>query len=74
MSKCIVLDAGHGRYGNPYPTIDGKYEGTQNFIYAGKLASRLEAAGFTVLPQVEGLEHRVDQSILRDVLVAKKAK
>jgi len=49
MSKCIVLDAGHGRYGNPYPTIDGVYEGTQNFIYAGKLASRLEAAGFTVL-------------------------
>ena len=49
MSKCIVLDAGHGRYGNPYPTIEGKYEGTQNFIYAGKLASRLKAAGFTVL-------------------------
>ena len=49
MSKCIVLDAGHGRYGNPYPTIDGKYEGTQNFIYAGNLAARLEKAGFTVL-------------------------
>ena len=49
MSKCIVLDAGHGKYGNPYPTIEGKYEGTQNFIYAGKLASRLEAAGFTIL-------------------------
>ena len=48
MSKCIVLDAGHGRYGNPYPTIDGKYEGTQNFIYAGKLAARLEKAGFTI--------------------------
>jgi hypothetical protein len=38
------------------------------------LADAMEAAGFTVLPQVEGLEHRVDQSILRDVLVAKKAK
>ena len=49
MSKCIVLDAGHGRYGNPYPTIDGKYEGTQNFIYTGKLAARLENAGFSVL-------------------------
>lgn len=49
MSKCIVLDAGHGKYGNPYPVIEGKYEGTQNFIYAGKLAARLEAAGFTVL-------------------------
>ena len=56
MSKCIVLDAGHGRYGNPYPTIDGIYEGTQNFIYAGKLASRLEAAGFSVIltrPDIE---------------------
>ena len=39
-----------------------------------QLAQAMEAAGFTVLPQVEGLEHRVDQSILRDVLVAKKAK
>ena len=56
MSKCIVLDAGHGRYGNPYPTIDGIYEGTQNFIYAGKLASRLEAAGFTVLLTRHNLE------------------
>ena len=34
----------------------------------------LEQAGFEVLPQVEGLEHRVDQSILRDVLVARKPK
>lgn len=39
-----------------------------------QLTEAMEAAGFTVLPQVEGLEHRVDQSILRDVLVAKKAK
>jgi len=39
-----------------------------------QLAEAMEAAGFTVLPQVEGLEHRVDQSILRDVLVAQKAK
>ena len=39
-----------------------------------QLAQAMEAAGFTVLPQVEGLEHRVDQAILRDVLVAKKAK
>ncbi len=37
-----------------------------------QLAEAMEAAGFTVLPQVEGLEHRVDQAILRDVLVAKK--
>ncbi len=37
-----------------------------------QLADALEQAGFTVLPQQEGLEHRVDQSILRDVLVAVK--
>ena len=37
-----------------------------------QLAEAMEAAGFTVLPQAEGLEHRVDQAILRDVLVAKK--
>ncbi len=36
-----------------------------------QLAQAMEAAGFTVLPQIEGLEHRVDQAILRDVLVAK---
>ena len=39
-----------------------------------QLAQAMEAAGFEVLPQVEGLEHRVDQSILRDVLVARKPK
>jgi len=37
-----------------------------------QLAEALESAGFTVLPPVEGLEHRVDQSILRDVLLARK--
>ena len=37
-----------------------------------QLAEAMEAVGFTVLPQVEGLEHRVDQAILRDVLVARK--
>ena len=37
-----------------------------------QLAEAMEAAGFTVLPQAEGLEHRVDQAILRDVLVARK--
>ena len=39
-----------------------------------QLAAAMEQAGFEVLPQVEGLEHRVDQSILRDVLVARKPK
>lgn len=37
-----------------------------------RLAAALEQAGFAVLPPVEGLEHRVDQAILRDVLVARK--
>ncbi len=36
-----------------------------------QLAQAMEQAGFTVLPQIEGLEHRVDQAILRDVLVAR---
>lgn len=39
-----------------------------------RLADALERAGFEVLPQVEGLEHRVDQSILRDVFLARKPK
>lgn len=39
-----------------------------------KLQKGLEQAGFQVLPQMPGLEHRVDQSILRDVIVAKKPK
>ena len=39
-----------------------------------QLAAAMEQAGFEVLPQVDGLEHRVDQSILRDVLVARKPK
>lgn len=38
------------------------------------LAQGLEKAGFQVLPPLSGLEHRVDQSILRDVIVAKKPK
>lgn len=39
-----------------------------------QLAQAMEQAGFEVLPQVEGLEHRVDQAILRDVLVSRKPK
>lgn len=39
-----------------------------------QLTQAMEQAGFEVLPQVEGLEHRVDQAILRDVLVARKPK
>ncbi|MBQ4111315.1 MAG: N-acetylmuramoyl-L-alanine amidase [Clostridia bacterium] len=45
----IVLDAGHGQFGNPYPLLENTYEGTQNFLLAGKLKACLEAKGFTVL-------------------------
>lgn len=37
-----------------------------------QLAAAMEKAGFTVLPPLEGLEHRVDQAIVRDVLMASK--
>jgi N-acetylmuramoyl-L-alanine amidase len=45
----IVLDAGHGQFGNPYPVLENTYEGTQNFRLACKLKACLEAKGFTVL-------------------------
>ena len=45
----IVLDAGHGQFGNPYPILENTYEGTQNFKLACKLKPALEAKGFTVL-------------------------
>ena len=45
----IVLDAGHGRFGNPYPLMEGFYEGTQNFKLAGFLKAALESKGFSVL-------------------------
>ena len=45
----IVLDAGHGQFGNRYPLLENTYEGTQNFKLAGKLKACLEAKGFTVL-------------------------
>lgn len=50
MSKgIIVLDAGHGRLGNPHTTKEGFYEGTQNFVLAGFLKEELEKHGFEVL-------------------------
>ena len=50
MSKgIIVLDAGHGRLGNPHTTKEGFYEGTQNFVLAGFLKEELEKRGFEVL-------------------------
>ena len=45
----IVLDAGHGQFGNAYPLLENTYEGTQNFKLACKLKACLEAKGFTVL-------------------------
>lgn len=45
----IVLDAGHGQFGNRYPTLENTYEGTQNFILAGYLKAALEEKGFAVL-------------------------
>ena len=39
-----------------------------------QLVQAMEGAGFSVLPRTEGLEHRVDQAILRDVLTAYKPK
>lgn len=44
----IILDAGHGEFGNPYPVIEGAYEGTRNFVLAGYLKTALEAKGFEV--------------------------
>lgn len=50
MSKgIIVLDAGHGRLGNPHTTKEGFYEGTQNFVLAGFLKEELEKRDFEVL-------------------------
>lgn len=45
----IVLDPGHGQFGNPHTTREGFYEGTQNFILANALKERLEARGFEVM-------------------------
>ncbi len=44
----IVLDPGHGQFGNKHTTRDGFYEGTQNFILASFLKAELEALGFDV--------------------------
>ena len=46
--KIIVLDPGHGQFGNPHTTREGFYEGTQNFILASHLKNELTARGFDV--------------------------
>lgn len=47
--KLIVLDPGHGQFGNEYPILKGRYEGNQNFRLAQHLKAALEARGFDVL-------------------------
>ncbi len=45
----IILDAGHGPHGNPYPIMEGKYEGTQNYRLSLHLKAALEARDFEVI-------------------------
>lgn len=46
--KLIILDPGHGQFGNPHTTREGFYEGTQNFVLATHLRDELLARGFDV--------------------------
>ncbi len=52
----IILDPGHGQFGNPHTTREGFYEGTQNFILASFLKAELEALGFDVRMTREKVE------------------
>ena len=52
----IVLDPGHGQFGNKHTTREGFYEGTQNFILASFLKTELEALGFDVRMTREKVE------------------
>jgi len=52
----IVLDPGHGQFGNAHTTREGFFEGTQNFILASFLKSELEALGFGVRMTREKVE------------------
>ena len=56
----IVLDPGHGQFGNPHTTREGFYEGTQNFILASFLKNELEALGFDVRMTREKVEDNPD--------------
>lgn len=47
--KLIILDPGHGQFGNAHTTREGFYEGTQNFILAKHLRDELIARGFDVM-------------------------
>ena len=56
----IVLDPGHGQFGNAHTTREGFYEGTQNFILANALKAQLEARGFEVLTTRPAIEDNPD--------------
>lgn len=56
----IVIDPGHGQFGNPHTTREGFYEGTQNFILAGALMRELESRGFRVLTTRPAIEDNPD--------------
>ena len=49
MSKIVVLDPGHGQYGNPYPAASGYYEGTQLWKLGQYLGARLTECGIKVI-------------------------
>lgn len=54
--KLIILDPGHGQFGNPHTTREGFYEGTQNFILASYLREMLTSRGFDVKMTRESVE------------------
>ena len=54
--KLIILDPGHGQFGNPHTTCEGFYEGTQNFILASHLKNELISRGFDVKMTRERIE------------------
>lgn len=52
----IVLDPGHGQFGNKHTTAEGFYEGTQNFKLVGMLSALLLEKGFDVVSTRERVE------------------
>ena len=54
--KLIILDPGHGQFGNPHTTREGFYEGTQNFILSTHLKNELILRGFDVKMTRESIE------------------
>ena len=54
--KLIILDPGHGQFGNPHTTRGGFYEGTQNFILSTHLKNELILRGFDVKMTRESIE------------------